>query len=83
MTVTSRPERPAQPGDWVRWYHPRLALARGWFTLFGPGPFEVVGVLPAPDRERPLAYLLRTASGERLVEAAWVGLPQSAAWPAQ
>jgi hypothetical protein len=75
MNASHHPERAAQPGDWVRWRHPRLALARGWFNAYGPGPFEVMALLPSPERALPVAYLVRTAAGEHLLDAAWVGVP--------
>jgi hypothetical protein len=73
MTVRPRPEPQVMPGDWVRWRHPRLALARGWFQDYGPGPFEVVLVLPHRDRNVPRAYLVKTPHGERQLSALWVG----------
>jgi hypothetical protein len=66
MNATPSTTPVAQPGQWVRWCHPRLAIARGWFNAFGPGPFEVVSV-------RDGFYLIRTPQGERPINALWVG----------
>ncbi len=62
-----------EPGQLVRWRHPRLAFARGLFTAFGPGPFTVVGRVGGGDRGLPLAVLVRTEFGDRQIDAAWVG----------
>jgi hypothetical protein len=61
-----------RPGEQVRWRHPRLAWARGRFSAYGPGPFEVVAVVRGgPDA--PLALLVRTEFGERAIDAVWLG----------
>jgi hypothetical protein len=63
-----------EPGQLVRWRHPRLAFARGLFNAFGPGPFTVISLVGGGDRGLPLAVLVRTESGDRQIDAAWVGL---------
>lgn len=71
----------AQPGQVVRWRHPRRACALGLFNVFGPGPFEVVGVVDERDQDRPLAFIIQTQSGEKEINAAWVGLPAKRSAP--
>jgi hypothetical protein len=62
-----------EPGQLVCWRHPRLAFARGLFHAFGPGPFPVLGLVGGGERGLPLAVLVRTESGDRQIDAAWVG----------
>jgi hypothetical protein len=62
-----------EPGQQVRWRHPRLALARGLFTALGPGPFTVIGLVGGGERGLPLAVLVRTEFGDQQIDAAWVG----------
>lgn len=70
MSHCPRPELPAEPGEQVRWRHPRLAIARGWLQAYGPGPFEVVALMTALN---PPAYLVRTERGEHIVNVQWLG----------
>jgi hypothetical protein len=51
---------------------PRLPFALGRFSAYGPGPFEVVAVVPGGPAA-PLALVVRTECGEREIEAAWLG----------
>jgi hypothetical protein len=67
------PESPPPPGQEVRWHHPRLALALGRFHTYGPGPFEVVAVGVRGSSGAPLTLVIKTAFGEREIDAAWVG----------
>jgi hypothetical protein len=63
-----------QPGQQVRWRHPRLAFAFHWFDLYGPGPFEVVDVL---DLDGVRFLVIRTESGERKeIEAVLLGVAE-------
>ena len=62
-----------QPGEQVRWQHPRLAFALGRFYAYGPGPFEVVAVVDRGGRDAPAALLVKTEFGEREIDAVWVG----------
>ena len=62
-----------QPGEQVRWRHPRMAFALGRFSAYGPGPFEVVAVIDRGGREGTLALLVRTQFGEREIDAVWLG----------
>jgi hypothetical protein len=73
------PEPLPQPGQEVRWRHPRRALALGWFHAFGPGPFQFVGIVDQPDPDSPPAFIIKTESGEKEIDAHWVGpvLPAS------
>jgi len=66
-------EPPPQPGQEVRWRHPRRAFALGWFAVYGPGPFEFVGLVDPDDQETLRCYLIKTASGEKEIDARWVG----------
>jgi hypothetical protein len=59
-----------QPGEQVRWWHPRMAFALGRFSAYGPGPFEVVAVVDGGGRD---ALLVTTEFGEREIDAAWLG----------
>jgi CheY-like chemotaxis protein len=68
----SLPRPLPQPGEQVRWRHPRLAFARGRFSAYGPGPFEVVAVVRGGPAA-PLALLVRTEFGERAIDAVWLG----------
>ncbi len=74
MNAAPLPEPHAQPGQQVRWRHPRLAMARGWFSVYGPGPFEVVRLVPE-DARFPTAYLVKTPAGLQQLSVWWVGLP--------
>jgi hypothetical protein len=62
-----------QPGEQLRWRHPRRALALGWFHVFGPGPFEFIDLVEDRGQDAPLTYLIRTEFGPKPVDAAWVG----------
>jgi hypothetical protein len=62
-----------QPGEEVRWRHPRRALALGWFDVFGPGPFTLVGVLDRSDQDVPLAFVIQTEFGDKEIDAVWLG----------
>jgi hypothetical protein len=71
------PEPLPQPGEVVRWRHPRLAFALGWFNAFGPGPFEVVGILDSDDLGPPLSVLVKTPFGDEPIDARWVGVART------
>jgi len=50
-----------------------MACALGRFETFGPGPFEVVGVIPSAETGLPVALVVRGAGGEVVIDAAWLG----------
>jgi hypothetical protein len=62
-----------QPGQALRWRHPRRALALGWFQVFGPGPFEFIELVEERGKEIPLTFLIQTEFGQKAIDAAWVG----------
>jgi hypothetical protein len=57
----------------VRWRHPRLAFALGWFNVFGPGPFQVIGLHDGNDQDLPLSIVVETPFGDKPINARWVG----------
>jgi CheY-like chemotaxis protein len=61
-----------RPGQWVRWRDAWHAHALGWLYLYGPGPFEVVGVVGNTPRELPAGLLLQTDLGPRPVCEVWL-----------
>ena len=73
MDAAPQPPPVAQPGQWVRWRHPRLALARGWFNAYGPGPFQVVRFGGGNNGTGAVTYIVQTALGERPLSSLWVG----------
>jgi hypothetical protein len=73
MRVVWFPEPFPQIGQPLRWRHPRMAFALGWFHVYGPGPFEVAAVLDRPEQGLPLALLVNTECGPREIDAAWLG----------
>jgi hypothetical protein len=75
------PELP-RPGQKVRWRNPEQARAWGWEDLFGPGPYEVVGLVGRNDRGLAANLVLRTRMGERAIPEVWLALadePENAA----
>jgi hypothetical protein len=60
------------PDQRVRWRQPRHAHALGWADAYGPGPFEVVGVVDKSGLGIPAAVILKTESGEREVNTVWL-----------
>jgi hypothetical protein len=72
--VGPSPEPLPQPGQVVRWQHPRLACALGRFSMFGPGPFEIVAIGRGRGQHALVTYLVRTPEGPREIDAAWLGL---------
>jgi hypothetical protein len=85
MTMTPAPKfMPTlpHPGQKVRWRNGERARARGWEELFGPGPYEVVGIVDNSDRGLAAHIVLRTNMGEREIPEVWlelVGAPENAA----
>jgi hypothetical protein len=63
--------RPAQK---VCWRHPDQARAWGWEAVFGPGPFEVVGILDNSDLGLATGLVLRTDLGEWAIAEVWLAL---------
>jgi hypothetical protein len=77
MTTTPDPKLMRQlprPGQKVRWRHPEYARAWGWEDLFGPGPYEVVGLVDQSDRGLAANIVLRTRIGERAIPEVWLAL---------
>jgi hypothetical protein len=67
------PQRP-RPGQKVRWRNPQEARAWGWGDLFGPGPFEVVGIVDNSECGLAAGLILRTRIGEREIPEVWLAL---------
>jgi CheY-like chemotaxis protein len=65
-----------RPGQWVRWRDPRHAHAIRWLYAYGPGPFEVVGVVPRGDQGRPAGVVLKTDLGQKEVNEVWLTLDE-------
>jgi hypothetical protein len=65
------PELPC-PGQKVRWRDGRHARAIGWLEAYGPGPFEVVGVVDKSHLDIPTAVVVRTALGDREINEVWL-----------
>ena len=72
MRVVWFPEPFPQIGQPLRWRHPRMAFALGWFHAYGPGPFEVVGLVGH-------AVLVKTELGVKPIDAVRVGVTPRAA----
>jgi hypothetical protein len=60
----------------VRWTDPEHARAWGWEDLFGPGPYEVVGLVGRNDRGLAANLVLRTRIGEREIPEVWLALAE-------
>jgi hypothetical protein len=71
--LKAMPQLP-RPGEKVRWRNRRRARACGWEDLFGPGPFEVVGLVDRSDRGLAANVVLRTQMGEREIPEVWLTL---------
>jgi CheY-like chemotaxis protein len=69
-----------RPGQQVRWRDAWHAHALGWLYSYGPGPFEVVGVVDHGDRDLPAGLLLQTDLGVKEVSEFWLG-PAQASYP--
>jgi hypothetical protein len=65
------PELP-RPGQKVRWRDSRHARAIGWLDAYGPGPFEVVGVVDKSSLGIPVAVVVKTDLGEREINVVWL-----------
>jgi hypothetical protein len=63
-----------QPGEWVRWRDPEPARSQWWDESYGPGPFEVVGVVDHTADDLPHGIVLKTRLGEREVNEVWLAL---------
>jgi hypothetical protein len=72
-TNRAMPELP-RPGQKVCWRNPEHARACGWEDVFGPGPFEVVGIVDHSDHGLATGLVLRTALGEREILEVWLTL---------
>jgi hypothetical protein len=73
-TITTLKRLPALPrsGQQVRWRSPRGARAWGWADLFGPGPFEVAGVVDNSACGLAAGLVLRTRIGDREIPEVWL-----------
>ena len=69
------PELP-RPGQKVRWRNPLDARRRGWEDVFGPGPYEVVGLVDQSDGGLAANIVLHTSMGERAVPEVWLALDE-------
>ena len=69
------PELP-RPGQKVRWRNPHEARAWGWGDLFGPGPFEVVGIVDNSECGLAASIVLRTRIGKREIPEVWLALAE-------
>jgi hypothetical protein len=67
------PELP-RSGQKVQWRYPQDARRYGWETVFGPGPFEVVGLADNKDQGLAAGIILRTNIGEREIPEVWLAL---------
>jgi hypothetical protein len=77
MTTTPAPKLMPElprPGQRVRWRNRRRARASGWEDLFGPGPYEVVGLVGRTDQGLAANLVLRTRIGEREIPEVWLAL---------
>jgi hypothetical protein len=61
-----------RPGQKVCWRYPRDARRCGWEAVFGPGPFEVVGLVDSGDGVLAATIVLRTRAGERPISEVWL-----------
>jgi hypothetical protein len=71
-----------RPGQKVRWRDPPNARACGWADVFGPGPFEVVGLQDRSEYGLATDILVLTELGVRAINEVWLALaeePESAA----
>jgi hypothetical protein len=77
MTMTPAPKPMPQlprPGQKVRWRNRRRARASGWEELFGPGPYEVVGLVDKSAYGLAPGIVLRTRLGDREIPDVWLAL---------
>jgi hypothetical protein len=84
MTTAPGPKHmPAlpRPGQKVRWRNRPHARACGWEDFFGPGPYEVVGVVDRSDLGLAANVVVRTNIGEREVPEVWLALADEPAMP--
>jgi hypothetical protein len=61
-----------RPGNLVGWRDTQHAQAHGWVDAYGPGPFEVVGVVDHGEQGLPAGLVLKTRLGEQEVNAVWL-----------
>jgi hypothetical protein len=79
MTTTPAPKlMPELPraGQKVRWRYPQDARRCGWEVVFGPGPFEVVGLGGRIDQGLAVGIVLRTNLGEQEIPEVWLALSE-------
>jgi hypothetical protein len=63
-----------RPGQKVRWHDPSYAHAWGWDEVFGPDPFEVVGMVDNSDRGLAAGLIVQTRLGETEIPEVWLAL---------
>jgi hypothetical protein len=73
-TAATQPPGLLPPGRQVRWRNPEHARAWGWEDLFGPGPFEVVGIVDKSEHGLAAGLVLRTRIGKREIPEVWLAL---------
>jgi hypothetical protein len=71
-----------RPGQKVRWRKPQEARACGWEGVFGPGPYEVVGLVDHSECGLAAGLVLRTRIGEREIPEVWLALADEPEKPA-
>ena len=75
MTPSTPPQRMPtlpRPGQQVRWRDLAGVRAWHWTEVFGPGPFEVVGLVDHSDQCLAAGVLVRTLIGEREISEVWL-----------
>jgi len=72
-TMKAMPLLP-QAGGKVRWRNPEAARARGWESIFGAGPFVVVGTVDHSSNHLATGLILGTALGEQEISEVWLAL---------
>jgi hypothetical protein len=65
------PELP-RSGQKVRWRNPQDARRYGWEAVFGPGPFQVVGLKDRTDQGLAAGIVLHTDLGEQEISEVWL-----------
>jgi CheY-like chemotaxis protein len=61
-----------RPGQRVCWRDAWHAHAIRWLYAYGPGPFEVVGVVDKSGQGLPAGVLIKTHLGEKEVSEVWL-----------
>jgi hypothetical protein len=77
VLMDRRLPRLPQQGEWVRWRNPLHAKALWLDETFGPGPFQVVGVVDHTQEDIPWGIIIQTEQGELEVNEVWLELTSS------